>query len=331
MIKRVCFIFIVLISTLKADTAPLLNFIKTIDWSTMGDKTEFSLELCECDISNGGNGAGFSATLAEPIGMIEFTNTPWNVVAIDKKFDKSITRKQGSSRNEGKNRRYAHFIAFAPLGVMNMVQDAICFERMSSLSFLYWTEVIPTQTNDIMALFAQASKGPMSKVWYNNPIGALACIADCAATTFSSSINSLHWCAGCAGVTGNNTAYGSGRSTDPIMQSHPHALAVIDDLHYGGLLSQTHNPKFTYSPVKNIPNAKCKNRYFPIAPKTQYRLNLAYPTVWDSTRIGEPAFKWAQFKNRPGSEDDNSFWVWVIKDTCVGGAKCTSMFTNETN
>lgn len=331
MIKKILLLILIAINSSYAQNAPLLNFIKTVDWSFMGDKTTFSLDLCNCDITDGGNGAGLRATIAEPIGIIEFTNTPWNVVAIDKKFDKSIDRKQGSSRNGSNNRRYGHFIAFAPLGSLNFIQDTVCFERFTSLSFLYWSEIIPTQTNDIMALFSQGSKGPFSKLWYNNPVGAMACLTDCAATLFDNTINSLHWCAGCAGTTGNNTAYGSGRSEDPIMAAHAQALGILDDLHYSGLLSLVSNATFTYSPVSKVPTATCGAKYLGLAPKSQYELNLASPSVWDATRIGKASFAWSTFKNTPESEDDVSFWVWTIKDTCIGGSKCTSMFTKETN
>ena len=39
------------------------------------------------------------------------------------------------SRDNGDNRRYGHFIAFAPLGALNFMQDYVCFERMSSTAF----------------------------------------------------------------------------------------------------------------------------------------------------------------------------------------------------
>lgn len=331
MIKKLSLLLLCSIAFVYASNKPLVNFVKTVDWSFMGDKTEFSLALCSCPVSEGGNGAGMRARIAEPITFLEFTNTPWNVVAIEKKFDKSITRKQGSSRGGSRNRRYAHSIAFAPLGALNFIQDTVCFERFTSLSFLYWSEIIPTQTNDLMALFAQGSKGPFSKIWFNNPIAGMMCMADCVATTYNKTINSMHWCAGCAGTTANNTAYGSGRAESPLMGAHAQSLAVIDDLHYGGLLAKVSNASFTYSPVKRIPNSTCGPSYFPVAPKTQYALNLAYPTVWDATQIGKASFTWANFKNKSQTEDDVAFWLWAIKDTCIGGAKCKSMFTKEKN
>ena len=182
-----------------------------------------------------------------------------------------------------------------------------------------------------MALFVQSSKGPLSKIWYNNPFAMVSCIADCAATVFNKTLNSLHWCSGCVGTTGNNTAYGNGKSSDPIAGAHVNALSAIDDLHYAGALAKISNSIFAFSPTSKIANSECSPKYFPIAIKSQYRLQLAYPTVWDATVIGKIPLTWANFKNKVGSEDDVAFWVWTLKDTCVGAAKCKSLFTLEVN
>lgn len=330
--KKVLFFALISLSILKAENV-MLNFIETIDWEYMADNTKFTTNLCSCDYkeSNGGNGVGLKAQIAEPIGLIETTNTPWNVVSMGQKFDKSLTRKQGNSRKNGNNRRYTHFISFAPMGALNFVQDAVCFERLTSTNFLYWSEIIPTQTSDTMAIFAQSSKGPLGKIWYNNPIGAAACIVDCAASTYNQPINHLHWCAGCNGITGNNTAYGNGKAVDPITAHHAYALSAIDDLHYAGGLAKISNSSFSFSASTKIPNSMCSPKYFPLAIKTQYALQLAYPTTGRAQPIGKFRTFWAEFKNKTSSEDDVSTWLWVKKDFCVGATKCKSIFTKEVN
>lgn len=331
---KLCKNYIVLIflftSTILS-AAPIFEFIKNVDWEFMGDKTRFSLDLCNCDITNDGKGSGFKVKIVEPIGIIETTNTPWNIVSLEQKFQKSVARKQGKSRADGGNKRYTHFIAFPVMGVLNFMQDYICFERVSFLSFMYWTEIIPTQNNDVVALYTQLAKGPLSKAWYNNPFGILACTVDCGATTFNEPLNSLHWCAGCAGVTGNNTAFGNGRDSDPIMESHVNALIAIDELHEIGALSKVSNASVEYSPIPVIPNSMCKPQYFPLGLKTQYYLQLIYPSIWDAQTIGKFAPTHALFKNKPNTEDDVAMWLWSVKETCAGGAKCKSMFTRETN
>lgn len=331
-LKKIIFIFIAFFSTINVyANVPMLEFVKNADWEFMGDKTRFTLDLCECDIFDGGRGAGFKVTIAEPIGIIETTNTPWNIVSLGQKFQKSVGRKQGKSRENGQNKRYTHFVAFPVMAVLNFVQDYICFERVSFTSFLYWSEIIPSQNNDIVALFTQLSKGPMSKAWYNNPFGLMACSVDCVASTFNEPLNSLHWCAGCAGSTGNNTGFGGGKDPDPIMESHVNAVTAIDELHTIGALSKVSDAKIEFSPVPAVPNSMCQPKYFPMGLKTQYYLQPIVPSVWDAVRIGQYAPTHALFKNKPSSEDDVAMWLWSIKDTCAGGAKCKSMFTRETN
>lgn len=322
---------LMLILSTNLYSAPLFEFIKNVDWEFMGDKTRFSLDLCECDIFNDGKGAGFKITIAEPIGIMETTNTPWNIVALETKFQKSVGRKQGNSRSDGQNKRYTHFVAFPVMAALNFVQDYICFERLSFTTFLYWSEIIPTQNNDVLALYTQLAKGPLSKTWYGNPLGIMACSVDCAAASFNEPLNSLHWCAGCAGTTGNNTGFGGGKDPDPIMETHVNVLSALDELHSIGALSKVSNSSFEYSPVPVIPNSLCKPQYFPTAIKTQYYLQLIYPTIWDATRIGQFAPSHAMFKNKPNSEDDVAMWLWSVKDTCAGGAKCKSMFTRDAN
>lgn len=329
MIKKAMIMVLFIYNT--AFAAPLFTFISDIDWEFFADKTVFSLDLCECEILNDGKGAGFKMSIVEPIGIVETTNTPWNIVALGTKFEKSVGRKQGNSRADGQNKRYTHFVAFPVMAALNLIQDYVCYERVSFTSFLYWSEIIPTQNNDLLALYTQLSKGPISKAWYNNPIGVMACSVDCAATTFNEPLNSLHWCAGCAGATGNNTGFGGAKDQDPIMNGHVQALIAIDDLHSIGSLSKVSNAKIEFSPVAAVPSSMCKPRYFPLGLKSQYYLQLTYPTVWDASTIGKFAPLHAQFKNKPSSEDDVAFWLWSAKDTCAGGAKCKSMLTRETN
>lgn len=332
--SKILTIFVFFSFTFLYADMPMLKF-KNIDWEYMGDATEFTFDLCKCDFDDSPTKAGLRAKITEPIGTIEETNTPWNIVSLGMKLDKSPGRKQGTSRADDDEgyRRYTHVIAFAPLGVLNFVQDSVCFERMTGASFLYWTEIIPTQTNDVIALFTQASKGPLSKVWYNNPIAAMACVVDCVATTFHESSNSLHWCTGCAGTTGNNTAYGTGKEKEPITSSHVFAHEAIDDLHYAGVFANVQrSAPFKFSPVSKISNSMCQPTYMPLAIKTQYRLNLGgVPSTWDATRLGDFRTKWAEFKNKPHSGDDVMNWLWITKDTCVGASKCKSFFTKEAN
>ena len=87
MIKK--FILSFLISSSSLFAAPMFEFIKNVDWEFFADNTKFTLDLCQCDIFEDGKGAGFKISIVEPIGIIETTNTPWNIVALNTKFEKS--------------------------------------------------------------------------------------------------------------------------------------------------------------------------------------------------------------------------------------------------
>lgn len=289
--------------------ARLMDFIRTVDWSKMGD-SEFSIKSCKCEAADGKYPAGFKIKLYEPIAYIDITNTPWNSVALGIQFDKSMTRKQGSSRYNGKNRRYTHVISFPPLSVLNFVQDYICFERLSAPAFVYWSEILPTQTNDVMALITEMSRGPMSKAWHFLMASSMACSLDCASTSIrGETLNALHYCASCSGTTGNGSAYGNGRSTDPLSGSHVNVLVAVDSMHYAGILAKVSNANFTFSPTNKIPNSMCGPVYFPLGIKSQYMLNQDHPVAWDAVRIGMFRTSWAEFKNKPksGMMLDNGF------------------------
>ncbi len=144
MIKK--FILSILISSSSLFAAPMFEFIKNVDWEFFADNTKFTLDLCQCDIFEDGKGAGFKISIVEPIGIIETTNTPWNIVALGTKFEKSVGRKQGNSRDDGHNKRYTHFVAFPVMAALNFVQDYICFERVSFTSFCIGVKLFQLKT-----------------------------------------------------------------------------------------------------------------------------------------------------------------------------------------
>lgn len=303
----------------------LFNFANNLDISFMMDKSEITLDLCTCSIKNGGKGAGVKMRIAEPIGAQESTNTPWKIVTLDEKL-KPISKSQGTSREKSSNKRFHHFIGFAPFAAANLISDNVCFESFSALAIPYLSEIIPSQNSDIIAEIVSLSRGPLSKSFYNNPIAMLLSLPDCAATTFNESMNSIFFNAGCAGVLGNNTSFGGGKASDPLMEHMVLAAEELDDLYFAGVMGKTSNATFATSPVQNIPNSMCGPKYFPIIVKTENYIQPMMPTPWTPQRIGMFRTFHADFKNKPGSGDDVASWLWRIKDFCLGAAKCKSLF-----
>lgn len=308
--------------------APLLDLSK-YDWSLMANKTEFSLDICSCDMKDGAkNPAGMKATIVEPIGAISSYNESWKMPSLGISL-KGPGKKQGSSRDEGLNRRYVRYIAFPILSTLNVVQDYVCFEPLSTMTLLNQSEINPIALNDYVAATFQVSRGPHNNLPYLNMVGAIAGLADCAATTFNYPLNSLKFNAGCAGLLGPGSNYGSGKATDPIMEHHALAAVVLDYMHATFQLKKTSNASFTFSPDSKIYNTECESKPFGSIIKDQYWLQLASPATWDAVRIGDFPTKHAEFKMTPKSSDDVVTIVWIKKDICAGAMKCTSSYGVE--
>ncbi len=296
------------------------------DWSIMANKTEFTLDICSCDLDDGAqNPAGMKATIVEPIGAISSYNEPWKIPSLGVSL-KGPSKKQGSSRDDGHNRRYVRYVAFPILSTLNVVQEYVCFEPMSVMSLLYQSEVNPIALNDYVATDFQVSRGLHNNLPYLNPVGAIAGLADCAATTFGEPMNSLKFNAGCAGLLGPGSNYGNGKSSDPIMEHHALAAVILDNMHATYQLKKTSNATFTFSPDNKIYNTMCEAKPFASIIKDQYWLQLIHPTAWDAVRIGDYATKHAEFKMKPNTEDDIVTIVWIKKDICAGAMKCTSSY-----
>jgi hypothetical protein len=137
-IHKILFLFLFIITISDARTGgELKNFYKNLDFDFFFDKIEVTFDICKCEIEDLDQwAAGLKSTIVEPIGIIESSLTPWHFIGLDYKADKSLDRKQGTSRSDG-NFRHAHFIIFPVLGyTLGMVQDFFCFERANVLIWL---------------------------------------------------------------------------------------------------------------------------------------------------------------------------------------------------
>lgn len=308
------------------------KFYKNIDWDFFFDKLEVDFDICKCEIENANQWlAGFKTTIVEPIGFVESSNIPWHFVGLDVKSDKSLTRKQGISRDDKSEAtfRHAHFVIFPILGyTLGLVQDFFCFERANIFNMAYLSEVIPTHNNDVLALIEETGK-LASKIWFANPVAEIACAADCASSTVGYPINSLYWCDGCrgsvsAGDTGFNKSGGK-----PYEDSESIIFRLINRMHlYGGML-KTKESTFAYNPGgANLKSSLCGARYFPVIIKDQYYLQLAKgDKSWDAKNFGALRFHY-DFKSEPKDEDAVFFWLWRERDFCSGGGVCRSTFTD---
>lgn len=307
-----------------ADRAPCFNPIASIDWNFFADEFEMHFRICSCETP--GNAlatrAGFTASFFEPIAVIESSAQPWNFPCLDMDFGRNFWDKYGTTRStpQQKSFRYGHFIIYPIFSVLNVVNDFLCFERAGILNFAFLGEVMPAFNNDIYATYLNPDK-----LLFNTPVAQIACINDCLAATANKPINSMYWCTGCWQPSSTNTGYVAGQQ--PIIDAASVAVRVLDSMHQYYALTKTSNATFTSGvPGGILKNTMCKEAFFPRIIKTQYALQLAYPSTWDAVKIGEHRH-WANFKNDVPSKDDVVFWVWRKRDECAGAYECKSTFT----
>jgi len=123
------FLVIVILSNvfLFAEVRPVFNPIKTIDWSFFGDNFNYTIKLCSCQVGDTGlRKAGFEASFYEPIGLIDVAATPWDFPSIGIQLDKSMGRKQGTTRDSKSGStgfRYTHFIIYPIFSILNFITD----------------------------------------------------------------------------------------------------------------------------------------------------------------------------------------------------------------
>ena len=106
------------------------------------------------------------------------------------------------------------------------------------------------------------------------------------------------------------------------MESALLAAKELDLLHAGFQLWKFSDaPDLDYvaqaAQAGSVSDTMCSPKIFPRLIKTQYYLNLAYPTVGKAIPIGNFGIKWSFFKQYPGGED--FIWtVWRVRNCCAG-------------
>lgn len=309
--------------------APGLNPICSIDWDYFADNIELEFKSCTCKTPGNdiATKAGFVMKLSEPIGMIDVTNKPWNFPTFDMDFDDSPDRKQGNSHGtqsdpaDANAFRYTHFIIYPVFALLNYEQDYVCFERFNAVNLAFLGEIRPDHNSDLIAAFMKPYE-----LLFSNPVAQLACGVDCAASTFNNPLNTMPWCAGCWGGIGTGTGFVNGKN--PTTEAALLATRLVDTMHYAYALTKTSSAGLVFTIGDGVlQDTTCKEAYFPQILKTQYALQLAYPTVWDAQPIGMHPIIWENFKNKPWTGDDFVFVLWRKREFCAGAYKCESTFS----
>lgn len=285
--------------------------------------------VCMCKDRAGVPEFGYQLGLWKPARLVELVTTPWCSPALGgiKLQDDMFSLGNGAKLEvdieipEVANYQY-HYFSFPIFEMLEILYLPNCGGDYVDFDLMYLSELDPTWQNDLLAILLSPEA-----IIFANPIAKAWCTADCTLITSGISNESTFGCAGCDGslypFTGN-VNFGE----DPVRVSSLLSQRVLASLHRKGLAKKT---------IGN--EAMCKPEFWPMIPKSQYKLSMMYPVpeansirnpvtdngtaATDSDQcchpLGESIHKWATSaggRTRPGKEDF-VYMMWQYNDCCV--------------
>ncbi len=316
--------FLMLAGVTLAGGPPCLDPISTVDWGLFIDKLELK-GTCTCSTS-GKTKIGLEWQVAEPIAFVETPYRAWEFRCFGhKRSSYSLSQKDSLPEGESGGKTNVHYIKYPVFGVLNITFDYLCTDSKTT-SF----DLVPSGISEINPLLWDDELSVLVQPWkllFATPVGQIACLADCAASsTFPESTellrNSLFWCAGCWGTIAPDTTTTYGQNQ--LVESALTTVKVLDLMHenlqlwvyknvsglnvIASMLDDVSVPGF---------DPRCQPFPFPVIVKSQYYMNLAYPSPGDAIPIGDFPPKWSWFKMIPGGEVP--IWaIWRVRQCCMG-------------
>lgn len=294
-----------------AATRPCVNPISTVDWRFFADQLHLS-GTCMCT-DDANVKVGLKWRVAEPIAFIEVTGKSFNYPCIGVRIAKSKKQNSSNYSNHGVKRN-THYIKYPVFGMLNMVMDYLCIDNNTQFDIAPPSELDPRQNTDLAVLFQP------DKLAFAAPLARPLDFADCVSTSVGYPLNQIYWNAGCWGSLINIANQSEG--TKPVEEAALLAAKQLDLLHADFQLwkySDAPGLDFVsmFSNAGGNNDTSCQPRAFARLIKSQYWLQLAYPTTSKAFRIGDFSPKWALFKQYPTGEEF-VFTVWRIRDCCAG-------------
>jgi conjugal transfer pilus assembly protein TraU len=144
-------------------------------------------------------------------------------------------------------------------------------DGMVSFGGLMFSEWVPTWNDEETGFFLNPES-----IIFGNPLAQLACAGDCAAATFGKPQDELFWCAGCWGSMTPHSGYFDGGTSMATSTSLLVTRALSLQFRMG-MEKKTIGDKAV--------GGRCRGEYFPVLPKTQFKLSLVYPVPEASNTI----------------------------------------------
>lgn len=291
---------------------PCLDPISTVDWKFFAQSVKIK-GVCTCATS-GIPKVGIKVELAEPIAFVETTRKAWSFPCFGiTKSPTSLSPKDGS-----RIKKNVHYIKYPVFAVLNIVLESLCVDK-GSFDILPsgLSELNPLLWDDRLSMIAQPYK-----LFFASGLAQTSCLADCTASTLGKPMNELFWCAGCWGTIFPISTTTTGVSR--VSESALIAVRVLDFFHESAQLLLTY-PAGGLDVIGSITgrsdavspswDLSCNPAYFPFVVKSQYFLQLAYPSPRSPVPIGTYPTRF--FYVFPVGGDDLVWVVWRKRVCCL--------------
>ena len=327
--KKVILLILLTVSLFAIGKKPCLDPFSTINWGFFFDDLLLgsygdgdSNPVCLCSTTqNGVPDAGLKLRLTEPIGFLELVSEPGTFPCFMKDSSKGGIAKI-KKRGTPKEYRNGHYYQYPVFALLNFGLDQLCVSQDVPLDLPFIGELNPLWYDDFTAAIVHPDS-----LLVANPIAQLACLWDCAASTLKHPSEFLSWCNGC--WQGRRVGTGRPLGKNGPVDDAALAISILDFQHMGFMLPQTIEipgsstiPFAGEAVLRSSSDIACGKtiNYFPKIIKSQYFLQISYPTVSEKIITpGESAMIWSNFKGVP-TYQDRIFTLWRRKVCCVGVA-----------
>mgnify|MGYP000103159133 CR=1 FL=1 len=276
--------------------------IRVTPWGEDTDTVD-SFPLCFC--YDPFPRVGIKVSFWEPVRLIEVVRGPGCFPSLGgltiplPSFAKRGGHVTDSDKHVADSFLHVHYFFYPVFSVLDLFTDFLCLSH-EGFDLAYMTEFDPMWNDDEFAMLINPEAA-----LFANPVAQAVCSADAVKSADGFPIDKLFWCVGSWGsmypLTGTVPTSGDLPATYGLT-----AVRLIAKLHREGIAWKTVGE-----------GALCQPKPALIIPKSQYKLQIAYPKTTKVFPLGRATIRWSVNKWYPGKGEDWTWVLWRKRDCCI--------------